>query len=73
VHGAARRRRSCGSRRSRSRSDAARARRAPSGWHAGDRLVLPDTRQLGGDERGSRYHRGGRSSRWPPSRARPSR
>lgn len=27
----------------------------PSGWHAGDRLVLPDTRQLGGDERGGRY------------------
>jgi len=27
----------------------------PAGWHAGDRLVLPDTRQLGGDERGSRY------------------
>jgi hypothetical protein len=26
-----------------------------SGWHAGDRLVLPDTRQLGGDERGGRY------------------
>jgi hypothetical protein len=27
----------------------------PSGWQAGDRLVLPDTRQLGGDERGGRY------------------
>ena len=27
----------------------------PAGWQAGDRLVLPDTRQLGGDERGSRY------------------
>ena len=27
----------------------------PAGWHASDRLVLPDTRQLGGDERGSRY------------------
>ena len=27
----------------------------PAGWKAGDRLVLPDTRQLGGDERGSRY------------------
>ena len=27
----------------------------PAGWRAGDRLVLPDTRHLGGDERGSRY------------------
>jgi hypothetical protein len=27
----------------------------PSGWRAGDRLVLPDTRQLGADERGPRY------------------
>lgn len=29
--------------------------RRPSGWRAGDRLVLPDTRQLGADERGSKY------------------
>jgi len=27
----------------------------PTGWRAGDHLVLPDTRQLGGDERGGRY------------------
>jgi hypothetical protein len=27
----------------------------PSGWRPGDRLVLPDTRQLGDGERGSRY------------------
>ena len=46
------RRRSCGWRRAAGGPDHAAAREAVTGWNVGDKLVIPDTRQLRQNERG---------------------